>query len=272
MSLFVTDGDQVHAAAERVRLRALIKSQRAQAALLTEKDEGAAPLSEGVHHRMNSADVCAPLSRTGGFTAADLPHGLEDGDGDDLGDDEFFAAPQADGEEEEEEDALFTQGAHAHTPKPAPKQLKGEQRQTTPGGRLGAGGVPNGGGSPAGGAAWGSAGGGKKRRREEQQRGQRDDRGGAPGSGKKQRQLPQAGTPNGAGTQPPGGFGGGVQHADGGAQAPHGPSGGRFMKADGPYRPPKKVAKPKKKKDKQPARSRAEGGRKRAKKGKKGKA
>ena len=64
VSLFVTDGDQVHAAAERLRLRALIKTQRAEEALLTEKDEGAArnrmaAWQAWVHQGMRSADVRA---------------------------------------------------------------------------------------------------------------------------------------------------------------------------------------------------------------------
>jgi hypothetical protein len=66
VSLFVTDGDQVHAAAERLRLRALIKTQRAEEALLAEKDEGAARNwmaawqgHQWVHPGMCSADMRA---------------------------------------------------------------------------------------------------------------------------------------------------------------------------------------------------------------------
>lgn len=89
VSLFVTEGDQVHAEAERTRLRALIKAQRAQEALLTEKDEG-------------------------GFTAADLAPADEDDDGG-IEDDEFFA------EEGEHGNNGGSHPADIHTPKSASK-------------------------------------------------------------------------------------------------------------------------------------------------------
>ena len=209
-----------------------------------------------------------PVPRTGGFTAADLPPGPEDADGADLGDDEFFAAPEAAGDEEGagDDDELFTQGAHAHTPKAAPQQARGEQRLATPGKRPGAdAGMHNRDRGSAGGD------GGKKRRREGQQRGYRDD---GDGSGKRQRQLPQARAPDArgheVGSHAPAAFLGGGAHANGGGHAQHAPSPGRFMHAGATFKPPQKAAKPKKK-EKQPVRSRAEGGRKRAKKGKKGK-